>query len=217
MKNLMILMFATVFALFSCKKENTTQSASTAAAVPDRTIYSMVLDGDDASIQHISLDELQAAYDAQSTARTPNNQSANGHFTSITGNATYSFSAVQNNGGTNGHVNVNGPEGGWNFEMDTECLEVEENKAVVGGRITQVTSVPPGAESVFIVGNYAYFYVEDHGEGNNAPSDRYDRRLYWSPAALGPLCHLIPPSNSSFWGALVVDVANESDQIQVKD
>jgi len=145
---------------------------------------------------------------------------------------------MQNNSGVHGQFEFSGAI---NVHMSSECIVVEGNQATIGAQITQVGDIPPGSEGVFVVGNYIYVMVEDNGEGNGAPSDRYSARLYYSPEAFGPLCAQIPPSGIfcvcfseedgnqipcegdacdigpiSYWDP-IVDTFNESDQIQVKD
>lgn len=178
------------------------------------SLYSFSLADKEISFEAVSLESLQAYPASKATMRS--NPHTNGHYTSNNNDTlTLTFSAMQNNGGVHGQSRVTGVS--YDIHMSSECLEVDGNQAVFSGQITQANLVPPGTENILVVGAYLYWFVEDNGEGNNAPSDRYSERIFYSSEASGPLCYLIPPNSGAWPPSLIFDVANASDQIQVKD
>ena len=79
-----------------------------------------------------------------------------------------SFSAIQNDGGTNGQLQW---KGAWDFHMKITCVNVYGNTATITGVITRVKEPVPQQESDFFYpGRYLQWTVVDNGEpGVGAP------------------------------------------------
>jgi len=157
--------------------------------------------------------------------------SANGHYNFFhpdygESSITYTFSAVENNGGVHGSANVHGLFPGISdFKMTIDCILVEGNRATIGGIITEVTDDAGlscigccGADyQFFAVGNNVLFAVEDNGEGQNGPRDKVAGNLLIGFPTCALTCDLFPP-DSPWWEVYGEwpEVYLPSDQIQVK-
>ena len=213
MKRLTILIaFAVVF-IYGCNKEETSPSSdyqqSTASNV---TIHSINFEGELIGSKVITIDAANSSTGTSTELKANNNQHLNGHYHTQAGSVV-NGSAVVNNGGTHGNMNINFASGE-ELKLSTSGLEIEGNQAAIGGQITQTSGFPEG-HPFSVIGNYFYTLVEDNGEGNNAPSDRYSEQLFWSPEELGDLTFLLTPNSGAWNPALLSDTAEESDQIQV--
>ncbi len=214
--------FVALLVILGCAKQETPPS------IPDHqmeeiispNVYHFNIDENEINFEAVSLESLKSNSIATVTTRS-NHPHSNGHFSAVDGAATFSYSVMQNNGGVHGHINMGGIN--WDMQLSSECIVVEGNNAVFAGQITDVTLIPSALEDQInsipefggVIGTYIYLRVEDHGEGNNAPSDRFNNYYYISPEQFGPLCHLIPPNTSAWLPETVLDTDNESDQIQV--
>ena len=161
--------------------------------------------------QNITLEKGKLGTQTSTNQKSVN--SSSGHF-NTPGATVVSFSATVNNGGLHGNINFKG--GLFDLKMNTVCLEVYNNQAMVAGIITKVTTVPPGTELLFVEGAHIYFLVEDNGEGSNASADRVSSQLYYSPAndPNGPYCAALAP-NSGNWNPAWMTAVGQQGNIQV--
>jgi hypothetical protein len=207
-----LLAFAFVF-FYGCNKQESIKTAADQQFESSSvTIYAVDLDGGLSNGTALSISKSDQGIDHASALKANNNQQANGHF-NTQGGAVVTFSAMVNSGGIHGNVDITFGGTGGKIKLNTTGLVVESNQATIGGQIIQTDIDCECPYSV--LGNYVYVFVEDNGEGNNAPSDRYGSALYWSPEELGDLTYLIPPSGYPYIADEWLDTAEESDQIQV--
>ena len=213
MKKLTFLIaFALVF-FYGCNKQESIKTDDIQNIESSSiTIYQFNIDGDHLNSTAVSISKSDLSAGQGAILKANNNQHLNGHYHTQAGSVV-NGSAVVNNGGTHGNMNINFASGE-ELKLSTSGLEIEGNQAAIGGQITQTSGFPEG-HPFSVIGNYFYTLVEDNGEGNNAPSDRYSEQLYWSPEELGDLTFLLTPNSGAWNPALLSDTAEESDQIQV--
>ena len=213
MKKLTFLIaFAVVF-MYGCNKQETSPALDNQqATVSNVTIQSINFEGEQIGSRVITIDAVNNSTGTSTDLKANNNQHANGHFHTQSGSV-ISGSAVVNNGGTHGNVNITFASGE-ELKLSTTGLEIEGNQAAIGGQITQTSGFPEG-HPFSVVGNYFYFLEEDNGEGNNDPSDRYSEQVWWNPEEYGDLTFLIAPGSGAWDPNLMSDTGEESDQVQV--
>lgn len=111
---------------------------------------------------------------ANSTTRA-SGPSANGHGTiniedtpnTGEGFRHFSFHAKEKNNGTvSGSAVLTYQGGQLNLKLDIDCLNINDNRAIMTGVITSWSTFPDG------VGNLCYIEVVDNGEGANAAPDQ---------------------------------------------
>lgn len=217
MKNVVYLAATFLFLTASCSKD---QDISSDHATPQQKqieVKGITLDGVVQNTRYFNLDEALNPNTVSSNDKYNQNQvqnygSINGHFNAGPNGQTMSFSGVENNGGIHGNANFDGE---FDFKFSTACISVVGNRGVIAGNITQITALPNGLDTLLFVGDYVYFLLIDNGEGANSALDQYSQQFYFSPAAGGPLCHLIPANSAAWDPAWTTDVYNASDQIQV--
>ena len=213
MKKLTFLIaFALVF-FYGCNKQESIKTDDIQNIESSSiTIYQFNIDGDHLNSTAVSISKSDLSVGQSAILKANNNQHANGHYHTQAGSET-SGSATVNNGGVHGNINLNFASGE-TLKLSTTGLEIEGNQAAIGGQITQTSGFPEG-HPLSVIGNYVYILVEDNGEGNNDPSDRYSGLSYFSPEEFGDLTYYFTPS-SGFWDPdFIFDTAEESDQIQV--
>ena len=156
----------------------------------------------------ITMEDMQSKTGSKVASKS-GKSGANGHFNTQEGNAV-TFSS-------NGNWIISG---NFNFKGDVICTTIEGNRAVVQVVITELGE-NPYTGSDLVVGNTLFYLLEDNGEGNNAPRDRYwNYSLYIDETV--DFCFDVGPSfYLSFFdgcdcGAEWKDTAKKSDQIQVK-
>ena len=104
--------------------------------------------------------------------------------------STIAFAAVQRRDGTvAGRLVYRWRAGDASVRVRVDCLDVAGNRAVLGGRVEEVTGeVPP-----FITEGLAVvIQVEDNGEGAGAPPDRVSDLLFLVFNRTGD-CHTLGP------------------------
>lgn len=147
------------------------------------------------------------------TTRNPNS-SANGHCTTF-GAHVLSFSAIENNGGVQGQVEISGPT--FNMHLDTKCVFVVNNRATIGGIITQI-EIPENFPFPFLTAGWVFYLaVEDNSQGGNSDPERVHANVYAAPPGTPGICHLIHPNHQVWWAeALWQPTTGQSDQILVQ-
>lgn len=190
------------FFVYGCSKED---SSTLDSSQPDLTFKSV----------RISLENLKSNNDYEVASRT-GESGANGHFSTQQGN-TISFSS-----GDDGEFGNWNQKGVVNFKGEVICATVEGNQTVVQVVITEVGEIPVEASGEIVVGYTFLFFLEDNGEGRNAPSDRYWNYSLYIPAAYDFCLGFGPADYIFIFGlpgfpedAMFEDTAKSSDQIQV--
>lgn len=158
---LAILMAGTIV---SCSDINIAPVNNADQADYESTVYRIDLADMGSIVEKVSLNEIRTGRKFTGSQRSPN-QHTNGDIV-VFDIQEISFSAMVNNGGVHGEVNMALIFDGLLAESD--CLLVEGNHAVVGARITEVGD----PDFDFFIGQYLYFQVIDNGEGSNAPEDQ---------------------------------------------
>jgi len=215
MKRLTFLIaFAVVF-IYGCNKEETSpSSANQQATVSNVTIHSINFEGELIGSKVITIDAANNSTGTSTELKANINKHANGHYHTQAGNV-FTGSAMVNNGGVHGNINLNF-SGGETLKLSSTGREIEGNQAAIGGQITHTSGFPEG-HPLSVIGNYFYTLVEDNGEGNNNPSDRYSGLSYFSPEEYGDLTYALTPSSGAWDPDFIFDTAEESDQIQVNE
>ena len=209
-----LLAFSFVF-FYGCNKQDSVPASDNQQVNQSNvTIHSINFEGEQIGSRVITIDAVNNSTGTSTDLKANNSQHLNGHYHTQAGSVV-NGSAVVNNGGTHGNMNINFASGE-ELKLSTSGLEIEGNQAAIGGQITQTSGFPEG-HPFSVIGNYFYTLVEDNGEGNNAPSDRYSEQLFWSPEELGDLTFLLTPNSGAWNPALLSDTAEESDQIQVNE
>ncbi len=216
MKSLFYLLSLVILFFFGCEKEknalNDTNNYESLDYQNFNEIFAFNLNGEGQLeiINKISLSDLESINKSKVSTRSKNYASANGHFNTPFG-STMTFSAIENMGGTHGQIHL--VNASLDVQMNTTCVAVYENKAVFQGEISSINE-----GSFYKVGNTLMIYVEDFGEGAKSPLDRYSSNLYYlktsDPTYLFD-CQLWLHCSTLCWGNSI-EVANRSDQIQVK-
>lgn len=221
MKRKLILPFLLLgaFIFNGCQKQDLKKSDATAESTvsqkAEKSIGIFNMDENARSFTTITLASLQAMNKNSAVASKSSNSSANGHFTTqLPGGNAFTVSVMQNNSGVHGMMKLSGGNLG-TIKMNAVCIEVVDNRATIGGQITGINSFLTEVIGID-VGDYLYFCLEDNGEGSNAPSDRYQRILYFSFEEEGPLCFEIPPGPDHWPEEFWANTANPSDQIQIQ-
>lgn len=114
-------------------------------------------------------DELRAAAPAAVLNGAPDRRSATGSAHFLTGgeHRTVAFTAIRDaDGSVHGQfqMNIHALDVFWHTEV--ECLTIVGNRAFIGGTVTS------SSDARVRVGTKSYFWVEDHGQGADAPPDR---------------------------------------------
>lgn len=119
------------------------------------------------------------------------------------------------NSGVHGQVVISGPT--FNLHLDTECVFVVDNRATIGGIITQI-EIPEHFPFPFLTKGWEFYLaVEDNGEGSNANPGRVHANVYAAPPGTPDVCHLFHPNNQAWWAeALWQPTTGQGDQIQVQ-
>ena len=130
----------------------------------ENSIFMMDLNAEQLQINKINAEDLVISSGLKLKARS-NNSRANGDFI-LGGLLPIEFSAVQNNGGIHGDLNLGTAIG--NFLGEASCLTIEDNHAVAGFQITGVSN----PDFSFLINLYLYIQVVDNGEGANASADQ---------------------------------------------
>jgi hypothetical protein len=89
--------------------------------------------------------------------------------------STFTFNAVQHqDGSVNGHLEYNLRAEDLTFTAKIDCLDVRDNVAVLGGRISKAETIvfPDGTTLEIPKGTPVVFAVEDNGQGRGAAPDR---------------------------------------------
>lgn len=150
-----------------------------------------------------------------STMRERNQAMVSGHFTTVTSGSLYSYKALGNNAGLHGQAEINSPTlGHVHGEVIGGCANLETGE---GGIIFLITEVK-GEELFFGLNDIVYSYINDNGEGANAPSDQHQSTLTrvrnWEGSFETPEDLLDFWPCDTFYTGNWVDIAN--GQIQVK-
>ncbi len=150
-----------------------------------------------------------------STARARNQVMVSGHFSTVTSNSLYSYKVLGNNGGLHGQVEVNSPTlGHIHGEVIGGCVNLETGEGGIVFLITQ--SREEG--TFFAVNDIIYSYINDNGEGANAPTDQHQSTLTrvrdWEGSFENPEDILDFWPCDQFFTGIWVDIAN--GQVQVK-
>jgi hypothetical protein len=72
------------------------------------------------------------------------------------------------------------------FHFDIDCLNVNDNVAIMSGMITRVIRIHPGNPDLVLVGQHIQFKVIDNGEGANADPDEMSYFAHGTPEEVPP-------------------------------
>ena len=203
----------TILALFlitGCAKENATPfKTNTDDQQKESGALVLSYNGDNPVWEYVVVDELPSSQDGSHFVGLRDNNGnsvhAHGDFPGV------DFSGTQNNGGTHGSATLNlGP---FTFTCDTECLMVEDDKAVYAGIITELAG-PPGFP--FGVDDFIYFRVIDNGEGSDAPADQFTGAIRFRFSTQPTRCGIWTPSHPSWTNYPDIDVP-EPGKIKVNN
>ncbi len=161
------------------------------------------------STQSISLDELESTQSISNYALTEHNNENSAHTHGDLGPIIQEWSGTQNNGGVHGSASLL-LFGFSEVTMETECVMVEDNEAVYGGTITEIS--PPFGP--FQIGAVIYFKVIDNGQGNNAPADQINPISLIVPVGEPSQCDVFTPS-FFLWDVLPNDDVPEPGSVKV--
>jgi len=162
------------------------------------------------STQSISLDELESTQSISNYALTEHNNGNSVHTHGDLGPIIQEWSGTQNNGGVHGSASLL-LFGFSEITMETECVMVEDNEAVYGGTITEIS--PPFGPP-FEIGAVIYFKVIDNGQGNNAPADQINPITIIAPVGSPSGCDVFTPS-FFLWDVLPNDDVPEPGSVKV--
>jgi fermentation-respiration switch protein FrsA (DUF1100 family) len=101
---------------------------------------------------------------------------------------TATFDAITHaDGSVSGNAEINVHALGVAWHTSIECLTVVGNRAFLGGTVTESSDA-----TRVRVGTKSYFWVEDNGEGNDAPPDRVSvAGVNETPTGLADFCGLV--------------------------
>ena len=213
MKKVIYLMTLSLIFIYGCNNEDLSGLQDSSSA--DLKFEKLSFDGKTLSTEwsSITMEELRAKSRSRISSKSSGDSGANGHFSTNEGN-TISFSSGEN--GEFGDWNIRGIV---NFKGDVICATVEGNQAVIQVVVKKVGALPDGFPD--ILGWTFLYLLEDNGEGQNAPSDRYYNQSLYAPFDFGGCVELGPsdflqiiagcPCDPAF-----SDTAKTSDQIQIK-
>lgn len=187
MKKIVLSMSIGLLLLGGCSEENLVTQ------IEEQTgdlVYIFNINSENPVWEAIILDELESTQSISNYVSTRENNGNSVHTHGDLGPIIQEWSGTQNNGGVHGSASLL-LFGFSEVTMETECVMVEDNEAVYGGTITEIS--PPFGPP-FEIGAIFYFKVIDNGQGNNAPADQYNPIIIIAPVGSPSGCGVFTPS-----------------------
>lgn len=213
MKKIVLSMSIGLLLLGGCSEENLVTQ------IEEQTgdlVYIFNINSENPVWEAIILDELESTQSISNYVSTSHNNGSHNNENSAhthgdLGPIIQEWSGTQNNGGVHGSASLL-LFGFSEVTMETECVMVEDNEAVYGGTITEIS--PPFGP--FEIGALIYFKVIDNGQGNNAPADQFNSISIIVPVGDPSLCGEVGPS-FFLWDAFPNNDVPEPGSVKVNN
>ena len=206
MKKIVLSMSIGLLLLGGCSKENLDTQ------IEEQTgdlVYVFNSNSENPVWEAIILDELESTQSISNYVSTRENNGNSVHTHGDLGPIIQEWSGTQNNGGVHGSASLL-LFGFSEVTMETECVMVEDNEAVYGGTITEIS--PPFGP--FQIGAVIYFKVIDNGQGDNAPADQINPISIIVPVGELSGCDVFTPSYF-LWDVFPNDDVPEPGSVKV--
>lgn len=213
MKKLTLLAVITTVFIFGCSKQDS-EIASPVKNVDETSmsVYQFSFDGNDVKYELVEFERERVQSQPEANLyKNGNSAHAHGDFHTWGGFVGLDFSATQNNGGTHGTGYLEMGDAKMNLETSSVIVIEGVGGAIYGGLITEVID-DGGLGFLFAEGRVFYMYLQDNGQGNNAPADQTSNILAVSPEPWEDAGAGVP------WTIFgLADVTNPTDVIKVNN